>query len=351
MRNKFRMIIGCIIVILVSVMLLVIYVDPYFHFHGPIEGISYRLGNQRYLNDGLARHFDYEAVIIGTSMTENFKPSEVEELFGKKAIKTPFSGAGYKELADNLRRYYTYNDNIDMVIWGMDMASLCEPWDDSKYKDEEYPNYLYDDLLVNDINYLLNKEVILKGVVSDLLYTILGRDSTTLDDYSTFEEESGINAVLGNGPYEIESPSEKEKGIVGEFAHLPRETIEKNFISVIKEHPETEFYIFVPPYSIATWANFWSWGVVSKSLEVEKTAIEMLTDYDNVHVFCFFSEHEIIDNLDNYVDKTHYTADINSEILIRMKNGQNEITKDNIDEYFDALFQYYSTYDYGKIYE
>jgi len=345
------MTIGAIIVILITVMLLVIYVDPYFHFHGPMEGISYRLGNQRYLNDGLARNFDYEAVIIGTSMTENFKPSEVEELFGKKAIKTPFSGAGYKELADNLKRYYTYNNNIKMIIWGMDMASLCEPWDDSKYKDEEYPNYLYDNLWVNDINYLLNKEVILKGVVSDLLYTILGRESTTLDDYSTFDEESGKEAVLGNDFADIGVPAKKEKGIVGEYAHLPQETIKKNFIPVIEEHPETEFYIFVPPYSIAAWANFWSWGTVSKNLEVEKSAIEMLLDYDNVHAFCFFGEHEIVDNLDNYVDRTHYSADINSLILQKMKNGENEITKDNIDEYFDALFQYYSTYDYSKIYE
>lgn len=349
MKKKFGLTIGSILFLLIIIMSLVAYIDPYFHFHGPMKGISYRLGNQRYLNDGLARNYDYDAVIIGTSMTENFRTSEVEALFGMKAIKTPYAGAGYKELSDSLKRYYTYNEDIKMVIWGMDMSLLVKPWDYSKYSEDEYPDYLYDNSWLNDINYLLNKEVVLKGLLPDLLFTVLGRESTTMDDYSWLEETVGKEAVLGDDV--LKMPTMEESGIVGEFAGLPRESIEKNYLSVIKEHPETQFYIFIPPYSIAEWADYWSEGSISKYLETEKTAVEMLIGYDNVHVFCFYDEYEMIENLDNYRDKKHYIPEINTMILESMKSGEHEITQDNIHTYFDTLYHFYSTYDYAKLYE
>ena len=63
---------------------LVIWIDPFFHYHAPFDGISYVLEDERYQNDGIARHFDYELLIIGTSMCENFRTSQAEELFGMK---------------------------------------------------------------------------------------------------------------------------------------------------------------------------------------------------------------------------------------------------------------------------
>lgn len=38
------------------------------------------------------RNFEYDAIIIGTSMTENFKTSEADALFAASFIKVPFSG-------------------------------------------------------------------------------------------------------------------------------------------------------------------------------------------------------------------------------------------------------------------
>lgn len=38
-------------------------VDPFFHYHKPLECLSYPLNNERYQNDGIVKHFDYDAVI------------------------------------------------------------------------------------------------------------------------------------------------------------------------------------------------------------------------------------------------------------------------------------------------
>ena len=65
--------------VLVACMALLTYiVDPYFHYHAPLKGIRYRLYEQQYINDGIARHFDYDTIIIGNSLSENIKASQVD---------------------------------------------------------------------------------------------------------------------------------------------------------------------------------------------------------------------------------------------------------------------------------
>ena len=50
-----------------------IYIDPLFHYHAPLKNYEYPINNERYQNDGITRHFTYDGIITGTSMTENFK--------------------------------------------------------------------------------------------------------------------------------------------------------------------------------------------------------------------------------------------------------------------------------------
>ena len=68
----------------------VVYLDPFFHYHAPLGGWYYELGEQRSQNDGITRHFSYDAVITGTSMSENFKASEFDALFGTHSVKLPY---------------------------------------------------------------------------------------------------------------------------------------------------------------------------------------------------------------------------------------------------------------------
>ena len=74
--------------LLIAVAGLVAYVDPFFHYHAPIDGFSYIMDNERYQNDGITRNFEYDALITGTSVSENFRASLVDELFGVNRSET-----------------------------------------------------------------------------------------------------------------------------------------------------------------------------------------------------------------------------------------------------------------------
>lgn len=60
-------------VLLIGIAVIVIIVDPYFHYHKPLSFLSYRIYEERYVNDGISRHFTYDAVITGTSMSRTLR--------------------------------------------------------------------------------------------------------------------------------------------------------------------------------------------------------------------------------------------------------------------------------------
>ena len=72
---------GCVTAVLICLVAagaLMIVIDPYFHYHGPLPQLSYRLYEERYVNDGISRHFSYDAIITGTSMAQNFKTTQMD---------------------------------------------------------------------------------------------------------------------------------------------------------------------------------------------------------------------------------------------------------------------------------
>ncbi|MDE6914894.1 MAG: hypothetical protein K2P35_14565, partial [Lachnospiraceae bacterium] len=119
MRKWFIGCLSAIIAITVAMVVTVWVIDPYFHFHKPFPFVSYRLYDERYTNDGISRHFEYDTIITGTSMAQNFKPSELDRIFGVTSVKETFSGAGFKELSENLDRALRRNDDLKMVIWSV----------------------------------------------------------------------------------------------------------------------------------------------------------------------------------------------------------------------------------------
>lgn len=130
-----RIVILGTLVMLLCVTFLTIVVDPFFHYHKPLSIMKYFLNDERHQNDGISRHFNYSAIITGTSMTENFKTTDFEKIYHMKSIKVPFSGAGYKEINDNLIRAFESNNNIEIVVRCLDYSLLI--------KDKVYVGFFY----------------------------------------------------------------------------------------------------------------------------------------------------------------------------------------------------------------
>lgn len=332
----------------ILLMLLVFWIfDPYFHFHKPFSFVSYRMYDERYTNDGISRHFDYDAMITGTSMAQNFKTSEADALFGVNAVKETFSGAGYKELSQNLERALQRNDRLKTVIWTMDSNSMIRDKDYDQY--EGYPTYLYDDNPWNDVSYVFNKNVWYHGVLPNLIMTLKGEPSTTFDEYSSWEKETGYEYVMQS--YDRwEQKAETAPGLTEADVEMVTANIQQNFVDLVNQYPDTTFYIFYTPYSICWWDFMNQEGMINYYFEAELIATKLLLECPNVRLYNFNDKYDIITNLDNYRDKEHYGAHVNSMILEWLSDGDGLVTKDNYMELFEKEKEYYLNYDYESIF-
>lgn len=336
-----------LLLLLVLVVAVVVFVDPFFHYHKPFDFMSYRLYEERYINDGIGRHFDYDAIITGTSMAQNFKPSELDALFGTKAVKMPFSGAGYAELSENLDRALTRNGNVKMVLWAVDYNGLLRSYDWQQY--ENYPTYLYDNNPFNDVSYVLNKSILYHGVMPNVLMSLTGQPRTTMDEYSSWVNETGLEHImLAYDRNHVNIPATVDFGETEKQTVI--QTIENNFVDLIEKYPDTEFFLFYTPYSICYWDALNIKGTIQRQTEAEKLATEMLLKYPNVKLYNFFDQYEVICNPDYYNDDGHYSAEINSRILGWMAEGTGLLTQDNYVERLKEEQNFYLSYDYDSIY-
>lgn len=325
---------------------LTVAIDPFFHYHKPVSFLRYRMPDrdERYLNDGIVKHFDYDSIITGTSMTQNFMASEFDDYFDAHSVKVPLSGASYKEINEQLERAFEAHGNIRIVLRGLDYGLI------SAYPEEmlmeKYPTYIYDDSIINDTEYVLNKEVFTLATFLDVIwYTIRGGRSTTFDEYCNWNSlvTFGRDATLSQ--YDRKPKQEKAA-----YTPLDTRNLKQNVTDLAASQPDTQFYLFFPPSSILILDDMNQKGTLENQLKWEKEAIELMLQYDNIHLYSFFDEFDLITDLDNYKDENHYRQEVNSYILKCIHNGEHELTKDNYEEYCDKMWDFYTAYDYDSIF-
>lgn len=320
-------------------------IDPYFHYRKS-ESLSYELVNQRYQNDGITRSFDYNAMIVGTSMCENFKTSEFDKLFGTDSIKICFSGADYKEINEAIVRGIAYNDKLKVVFRGLDLSRLAKDKDSQSY--DYYPDYLYNDFLLDDVNYLLNGEVFLKqSVLGVIRRTINGDNTTSFDDYSFWgnQYEYGKEEVMTDVSFNLNT---EEEVINYEVLTLVRDNVLQNVVATPEGNPNVDFYFFIPPYSMVYWMEEKCNGNVATDIAAQKILIEECLKHSNVHIYSFCNNIEVTSDLSNYKDAAHYGPWINSQILIQISKKEGEINMDNYEEYLEDLRIQINSFDYSQ---
>lgn len=332
---------------------LVVKVDPFFHYHKPLtDTYYYELFNERSQNDGISRNFDYDALITGSSVTENFRTSEMDAIFGTHSVKVSYFGAYYKEVNDNLTVALKSQPNLKTIVRGLDMNYFIQDKDAMRTDQGTYPTYLYDDNLLNDVNYVLNRDVLFKRI-----YPMLTENDeegftpgiASFDDYGFWMSgySCGIHAIRPEG-VTVQEP--------GEPVHLDEESreillgnIRQNVTSLASEYPEVTFYYFITPYSSIWWQAELEKGTIYRQIEAEQLIIEECLQYDNIRIFSFNLLTDLTTDMNNYVDTVHYASWFNTLILQYMHDGKCELTADNYEAYLAEELEFYTTYDYASV--
>lgn len=345
--------VGFFLIILVGIIAsvgLTAYIDPFFHYHKPFtNSYYYALTNQRSQNNGIARNFTYEGLITGTSMTENFKTTEAEALWGIPFVKVPFSGGAFKEINENVETALQ-NNKVRVVVRGIDMGYLINDKDYSRTDLGQFPTYLYDNNLFNDVKYVLNRDVLFTRVIP----MIQNKERTApgitpFDKYSNWRGRMvyGINEVYPDEIPEVEVT--ESLGLTDDEYDMTLANIKQNVTDIAAEYPNTTFYYFLTPYSMAWWHDKIESGAIYKQVEAERLLIEEAMKHDNIKLYSFNLMFDITSDFNNYKDANHYGPWINSLILKYMNNDVGLLDQTNYEAYLTDELKEHLTFKYQTL--
>ncbi len=329
-------------------------VDPFFHYHQPkTDQFFYKLDNERSQNNGIIRNFDYQGIITGTSMTQNFKTSEAEKLWDCAFIKVPFSGGTFKEINDNLATALKDNPELKIIIRSLDLSKLDDDKDAMRSDLGEFPTYLYDDDIFNDVHYIFNRDVVFSRVYPMVRDKGTRTGITSFDKYTNwmkrYDGKFGKNTLYPKGVKKQKAGEPVE--LTEEERERTLENIRENVVTLAEENPDVTFYCFFTPYSAKWWQGLTKKGTIYRHIGLEKTAIEEILRCGNIKLFSFNTLTDITTNLNNYKDSTHYGEWINSLMLEYMYNDKYILTSDNYEDYLNEELEFYLTFDYTQMNE
>ena len=320
------------IILLAAVIAVIVVFDPFYQYHKPLPGLKSVLTDKEYQCVGTLRNFDYNALIVGSSVCENYNNRWFDEGFSCQTIKAIRSYGATADLCFLLDIAYQ-NRDLKYVFYNIDPSSLSADTA-TTYESTGCPMYLYDTSYLNDYSYVLNKTVLLEKIPYMLAFSM----KSDYDEGNSYNwaQWKFFSAELAMGMYNRLSSVKPmyeqtyyEDKLAGNLALLTNQ---------VNSHPETTFKFFFPPYSMLWWDNIYRSGERDAYLYNEKQAIAALLAYDNVEIYYYQDEEDIITDLDNYMDMIHFSKEINELICNKMIAGEGRLTKENYESRLKNMY-------------
>ena len=319
------------LILLAAVVGTVVLFDPFYQYHKPLPGLKAVLTDKEYQCVGTLRNFDYNALIVGSSVCENYNNGWFDQGFDCRAIKAIRSYGATADLKTLLDIAYEEH-TLDYVFYNIDPSSLSADAEPT-FVSTGCPMYLYDRNHWNDYPYVLNKDVLMEKLPYMLAYSFIG-DYDEGDSYN-WAQWKYFGADLATGMY-------ARKPTIAEMQpeNMNEEVLAENIAlltELVESHPETSFKFFFSPYSMLWWDNAYRTGERNAVIYNEKQAVKALLAYENVEIYYYQDAREIITNLDNYMDMIHFSKDINYWVYDQIAKGEGQLTMDNYEEKLEGM--------------
>lgn len=318
-------------VLLFLCILAVVIIDPLFQYHKPLPGLKAVLTDKEYQCVGSLENFDYDSVIAGSSVAENYYNDWFNKGFDCHVIKAIRSYGATADLCYFLDEAFAHQE-LKYVFYNLDPSALVSD-PEPTFELTGCPMYLYDDNYINDVEYVWNKGILLEKIPYMLAQSLIG-DYDENDSYN-WAQWKNFNSDMALGLY-IRKPTVAEMKPENTYEELLQSNLSL-LTAEIEAHPETEFYIFMPPYSMLWWDSTYRDGDTDAYLYNMEQAFRVLLSYKNVRCFYFMNDRETITNLENYMDNLHFSAEINHKICNDLIDGKFEVTMENCHEVIEDM--------------
>lgn len=313
--------------------------DPLLQYGKESPPLTYYSYKEMYSNPGIAMHYDYDTVLVGTSMIENTDVDEFDELMQTKAVRLPYAGGTALDMKTILDVCFSSDNSIHSVFWALDEHQLFSNPDETRHP---LPKYLYSGKKLN-FSYLLNLDIFAHYALHDIIETLHGNVQPAALRGETFQGIYGKEAVLESYHRAEQSKIQSDKSAIINTANA---NLTQNIEPLLEANPDTHFIFYFVPYSILYWDSELRTNHFDAAMAAVEYVIGELLTYDNVTIYFYHDEEDIITNLDNYKDYSHYAPQINSYVTQAMASEKNLMTVQTYKEQLVHFWQFVYAYDY-----
>ena len=311
-------------------------VDPFMQFR--VKDNTYML-NGRYVCSGLIRNYDYNTLILGSSMIQNFNMDQFRQDLGVAPLHIGLGGLTITEMCDLLTLAYdaqkadSYYVCIDLMVFTNNLEQ------------KHLPQHLMNRDLLSTLRYLLSYEVWFGFLPIDIAFMTL--DQLGINLPTKFAYSRSIDNLEN---WQLDYPVWGEKTVLDNYknnqysvSYVDSENLYQTAIANIDKlfnafnFTKGEHIFFFPPYSSLCWSEYENRGQFNTYLQIKRYFIEKAMQYD-VTVYDFQSAEFTMD-LDNYKDSTHYMAHINDWMVQCFVDKSYVVNNDNVLDFEKTLME------------
>jgi len=347
--------------------------DPWQLFHQAWFRKPVFISNARFQNAGIINSYPFDSAILGNSMAENFSAEEASHLLGGKFVNLSMAGSLLSERHIVLNHLFR-KKNIRKIIISLDHLPYVRTGQYSTDLPPERYSFLYNSNPLDDFRIYFDVQLFrCWDVAKDCTKKLPGVRRTSLNElypwfpyyvkafggtqawcywsrrsapFKTFLQE--IINVSRAVDQENQLPWNED--LIGECRDNARSTFTEYILPVVEKNPDTEFFLFFPPYS-RLWYSMqeqYYIGYYQAYLLFIKDVVRAVSSHSNVRIFGF-DDMDFTGDIAHYKDQSHYHKDINSKLLELMAEQKGLLTEDNLVDYTERIRDVAHNYDLTAI--
>lgn len=343
------------------------YYDPLKIFHKPWVYPQYLHQNMREQALGIIKNWEFDSVILGSSMTANTSSREASQYFGGKFVNLSPMGSDAYERSLIFDTLFKTKKTLRTVIYSLDYLGLVRYGEPSFHL--KHWDFLHDNNPFNDIKIYFNDKY-MKCLFSIQNKKVCMGEKRDFDRPNAwYGDKNKIHKFGGLEHWFTDNPNAHQIRFFKE--HL--ETIEKihhhNIIKVnqkqletdmiyikkyldtyilhyVKEHPDTQFIFFLPSYSQL------SYGIMAqydqpkfeKFIASIRYLVKQSIKYQNMQIFAW-GNNKFTRDINNYRDLEHHSHFVNSWQLKYIHDKSGLLNNTNIESYLNRFINTSKHYD------
>ncbi len=328
---------------LLLIALIIAWTDPFLHYHAPFRPLEAVETDERSAMTGVAKHEYYETALIGSSMSENFLASWFEDGdFGGSCVKICLQGAHFSDY-DVILKEVCAHPEVHNIVFCLDNYLLLN-------NPEEYPvtipAYLSDPSLTTEAYYLWNKSVVTEYLPKFLVNNLV----ETEDDAYVWSHDYEFSKEIVKSVCDAQPVIPKQDELPFDTYFSFADSFLEGMKPYLEARPDITFYFYASPYNICYWEDVVRRGNLTAEICTLERVYKELLSYDNVRLFYFQDDYELITDLDHYRDYCHFDQSVNRMMYESMRDGKKEVSQST---YYDTLLAQYdfaAGYDYSAIF-